>query len=63
MQETENDGVFIITDKSKGSRGGGKRCRCYHRKDEELKFEEGLDATLLSDDVRYTIVNGSQRIC
>ena len=24
--------VFIITDKSKTSRGGGKRCRCYERR-------------------------------
>ena len=23
--------VFIVSDKSKGSRGGGKRCRCYER--------------------------------
>ena len=24
--------VFIITDKAKTSRGGGKRCRCYERR-------------------------------
>ena len=24
--------VFIITDKAKASRGGGKRCRCYERR-------------------------------
>ncbi len=24
--------VFIITDKAKSSRGGGKRCRCYERR-------------------------------
>ncbi len=24
--------VFIIKDKEKASRGGGKRCRCYERR-------------------------------
>ena len=24
--------MFIITDKAKDSRGGGKRCRCYERR-------------------------------
>ncbi len=28
----ETFSVFIITDKTKASRGGGKRCRCYERR-------------------------------
>ena len=27
--------MFIITDKAKDSRGGGKRCRCYERRRDE----------------------------
>ena len=28
--------VFIITDKTKDRRGGGRRCRCHERRSEKL---------------------------
>ena len=32
LQTVRQSGVFIIRDKSKVGRGGGRRCRCYERR-------------------------------